>query len=62
MELWKVDDIMKLRKWVKVVLLLVFIYSFISLFTRKEIVKETGKDYTCVGSKLLQICSGKDYE
>lgn len=53
---------MKLRKWVKVMLLLVLFYSFISLFTRKEIVKETGKDYICYGSKLLQICSGKDYE
>ena len=49
---------MKLRKWVKVVLILVLCYIIISLFTRKEI----GKDYTCYGSKLLQVCSGERYE
>ena len=53
---------MKLRKWVKVMLLLVLFYSLISLFTRKEIIKETGKDYICYGSWTLQICSGNTYE
>ena len=52
---------MKLRKWVKVVLILVLCYSFITLFTRKEVVKDIGKDYTCYGS-LIQVCSGETYE
>lgn len=53
---------LKLRKWVKVVLLVIFCYSFISLFTIKETIKEEGKDYTCYGSKIIQVCSGETYE
>ena len=53
---------MKLRKWVKVVLLVFYFYLIISMFTTKEVVKEDGKDYTCYGSKILQVCSGKTHE
>lgn len=53
---------MKLRKWVKVVFLLFIFYIIISMFTTKEVVIEEGKNYTCYGSKILQVCSGKTYE
>lgn len=53
---------MKLRKWVKVVLLVILCYSFISLFTKKETVTEEGKNYICYGSKIIQVCSGETYE
>ena len=53
---------MKLRKWVKVVIVVLLVYSVITLFTRKEVVNETGKNYTCYGSKLFQICNGETYE
>lgn len=53
---------MKLRKWVKVVLVIILCYSFISLFTKKETVEAPGKNYTCYGSKLFQVCSGETYE
>ena len=53
---------LKLRKWVKVVLLVILCYSFISLFTKKETIIEEGKNYTCYGSKIIQVCSGETYE
>lgn len=57
---------MKLRKWVKVVLLVLFllliVYVIISLFTRKEVVQEYGKNYTCHGSIILQVCYGETYD
>lgn len=53
---------MKLRKWVKVVSLLFIFYIIISFFTNKEVVIEEGKNYTCYGSRILQVCSGKTYE
>ena len=53
---------MKLRKWVKVVLFVLFLYIIISLFTQKEVIIERGKNYTCYGSKIFQVCSGETYE
>ena len=54
---------LKLRKWVLVSAFLIIVsYLVISLFTNKTVVKEKGKDYTCYGSKLLQVCSGYDYD
>lgn len=53
---------MKLRKWVKVVLLVILCYSLISLFTKKETVIEEGKNYTCYGSWIMKICSGENYD
>lgn len=57
---------MKLRKWVRVgiyiLILITLCYSISSLFYKKEVVIKEGKNYTCYGSKLFQVCSGEDYD
>ena len=57
---------LKLRLWVKVVLYILFLillsYIIISLFNKKEVVITEGKNYTCYGSKIFQICNGVDYD
>lgn len=57
---------LRLKKWVKVILNMIFIilliYIIVSLFTKKEVIITEGKNYTCYGSKILQVCSGKTYE
>lgn len=57
---------LKLRRWVLVVtyfiLVIISIYVIVSLFTTKITVVTEGKHYTCYGSKLLQVCSGYDYD
>ena len=57
---------LKLKRWVKVVLYVLFLillsYIIISLFKTKETVITEGKHYTCYGSKLFQVCSGVDYD
>lgn len=57
---------LKLKWWVKVVLYILFLiilsYIIISLFKTKEVVITEGKNYTCYGSKLLQVCHGVDYD
>ena len=56
---------LRLKKWVKVVLIfiLLIITSIIikDMFTVKTVVRTTGKNYTCYG-KYLQVCSGRDYD
>lgn len=56
---------LKLKWWVKVVLYILFLilltYIIVSLFTKKTVVVTEGKNYTCYGSKILQVCSGVDY-
>lgn len=56
----------RLKMWVKVVLLIIGImvlfYIIISLFTKKRVVITEGKNYTCYGSKILEVCSGIDYD
>ena len=57
---------LKLKLWVKVVLYILFLillsYIIISLFNKKEVVITEGKNYTCYGSKIFQICNGVDYD
>ena len=57
---------LKLKKWVKVVIYLVIVITFIitikDLFTKKEVIITEGKNYTCNGNFLIQVCRGKDYE
>ena len=57
---------LKLRNWVKVavkiLMLLLIFYIISSLFIEKEVVISEGKNYTCYGSKLLQVCNGENYE
>lgn len=57
---------LKLKWWVKVVLYILFLillsYIIISLFKTKETVITEGKNYTCYGSKLFQVCHGVDYD
>ena len=58
-------DMMKLKEWVKVVLMILLIIVMIliikDIFTKKVIVVTEGKNYTCYGS-ILQVCSGEDYD
>lgn len=60
------DNMKKLKRWVKVVLYILFLillsYIIISLFTNKTVTITEGKNYTCYGSKILQVCSGVDYD
>lgn len=55
----------KLRKWVKVVLFLIFIFDLFlvtyDLKNHKTIINEIGKNYICYGS-VIQICSGENYD
>lgn len=57
---------LRLKKWVKVIIYLVIVITIIitikDLFTKKEVIITEGKNYTCVGNKILQVCSGKDYD
>lgn len=57
---------LKLRRWVLVVtyfiLVIISIYVIVSLFTTKTTVITEGKNYTCYGSKIFQVCSGVDYD
>ena len=57
---------LKLKLWVKVVLYILFLiflsYVIISLFHTKEVVITKGKNYTCYGSKILQVCYGESYD
>ncbi len=57
---------LKLRRWVLVVtyfiLVITSIYIIVSLFTTKTTVITEGKNYTCYGSKIFQVCSGVDYD
>lgn len=57
---------LRLKRWVLVVtyfiLVIIFIYAIVSLFTTKITVITEGKHYTCYGSKILQVCSGYDYD
>ena len=54
---------LKLKRWVLVVAFLILVsYLIISLFTKKTIVITEGKNYTCYGSVILQVCSGEDYD
>ena len=57
---------LKLKLWVKVVLYILFLmllsYIIISLFNKKEVIITEGKNYTCHGSKIFQVCSGVDYD
>ena len=56
---------LKLRKWVKVVIYVLFllVFSLITrdLFKHKTVVNEVGKHYVCYGS-VIQVCSGETYE
>ena len=57
---------LKLRRWVKVVIFIIGImllsYIIVSLFTKKTVVITEGKNYTCHGSIIFQVCSGVDYD
>lgn len=57
---------LKLKWWVKVVLFILLMillsYIIISLFTKKTVIITEGKNYTCYGLKLFQVCSGVDYD
>ena len=57
---------LKLKRRVKVVLyvllLILLSYIIVSLFKTKETVITEGKNYTCYGSKIFQVCSGVDYD
>ena len=56
---------LKLRKWVKVVLvgLVILLLTIIikDMITKKTIVISEGKNYTCYGS-IVQVCNGIDYD
>lgn len=57
---------LKLRRWVKVAflffVLMLICYILISLITKKTVVITEGKNYTCHGSIIFQVCSGINYE
>lgn len=57
---------LKLKWWVKVALFILLMillsYIIVSLFTKKTVTITEGKNYTCYGSKLFQVCSGVDYD
>lgn len=57
---------LKLKWWVKVVLYILFLillsYIIISLFKTKTVTITEGKNYTCYGSRIFQVCSGVDYD
>lgn len=57
---------LKLRRWVKVAMFIIGImllfYIILSLFTKKTVIITEGKNYTCHGSFILQVCSGTTYE
>lgn len=57
---------LKLKRWVKVALYVLFLillsYIIVSLFKTKETIITEGKNYTCYGSKLFQVCHGVTYD
>lgn len=57
---------LKLKGWVKVALFILLMillsYIIISLFIKKTVIITEGKNYTCYGSRILQVCSGVDYD
>ena len=56
---------LKLKRLVKVVLFLIFIFDlFLIMYdfkNHKTIVNEIGKHYTCYGT-VIQVCSGENYD
>ena len=56
---------LKLRRWVKVVLITLFIFDFFlityDIMTHKTVINEIGKHYTCYGS-IIRVCHGENYE
>lgn len=57
---------LQLKWWVKVVMYILFLillsYIIVSLFKKKEVIITEGKNYTCYGSFIFQVCSGINYE
>ena len=57
---------LKLKRWVKVVIyimiLIILSYIIISFFNKKEVIITEGKNYTCYGAKIFQVCSGTTYD
>lgn len=57
---------MKLKKNIKVMLYLLLIALSIiiikDLFTKKTTIITNGKNYTCHGNFILQVCSGENYD
>lgn len=57
---------LKIKKWVKVVLYFIIVIAIViilkDLFTKKEIIITEGKNYTCHGNFIFQVCSGRTYE
>lgn len=57
---------LRLRRWVLVVtyfiLVIITLYVIVSLFTKKTVIVTEGKNYTCYGSAILQVCSGESYD
>ena len=56
----------KLKRWVKVVLYFIIVITIIiilkDLFTKKEVIITEGKNYTCHGNFIFQVCGGIDYD
>lgn len=57
---------LRLKRWVLVlayfILVIIFIYAIVSLFTTKITVITEGKNYTCNGSWIFQVCRGENYD
>ena len=57
---------LRLKRWVKVAIYLLIIFILIiiikDLFTKKEVIITEGKNYTCNGNFILQVCNGVDYD
>ena len=47
---------------IHLILVIVIVYAIVSLFTTKTTVITEGKNYTCNGSWIFQVCSGTTYE
>ena len=56
---------LKLRRWVKVVILFLFVFVLGLIVNdfknHKTIINEVGKHYTCYG-RVIQVCSGESYD
>lgn len=56
---------MKLRKWVRVLIVIIFLLLLFiivkDIFTRKTITITEGKKYTCYGS-IVKVCNGINYD
>lgn len=57
---------LRLKRWVLVVayfiLVIISVYVVVSLFTTKTVIVSEGKNYTCNGSWVFQVCSGENYD